>query len=191
MIVDLKEKGLMINSDGAMVVDLSEYSMPPCLILRSDGGTLYPTRDIAAAIYRKTEFDFDKCIYVTAVDQKLHFEQWFKVIEKMDYTWAKNLEHVSFGLVNLETGKLSTREGNVVLMDDLLNESAKKAFAIINEKNPELEDKEDIAEAVGIGAMIFNDLFNSRAKNVTFSWDNMLSFDGETGPYLQYTHARL
>ena len=187
---ELKEKKLLVESEGAMIVDLEKYKMPPCLILRSDGGTLYPTRDIAAAIYRKKNFDFEKCIYVTAFDQKLHFEQWFKVIDLMGYDWAKNLVHVEFGLVSLDSGKLSTRSGHVILMEDLLNEAVEKTKKIIDEKNPDLENKNDVAEIVGIGAIIFNDLYNSRIKDVVFSWDKILNFEGETGPYVQYTYVR-
>ncbi len=187
---ELKEKNLLVDSEGAKIVELEQFNMPPCLILRSDGGTLYPTRDIAASKYRKEQYDFYKCIYITAVDQKLHFEQWFKVVDLMGYEWAKDLEHVYFGLVSLEEGKLSTRRGNVVLMEDLLNEAISKTLAIIEEKNPDLENKEEVSKDVGIGAVIFNDLYNGRIKDVTFSWDRMLNFDGETGPYVQYTCAR-
>ncbi len=187
---ELKEKDLLTASRGAQIVDLEEYNMPPCLILRSDGGTLYPTRDISAAIYRKNTYDFYKCIYVTALDQNLHFAQWFKVIELMGYDWAKDLVHTPFGLVSLGDGKLSTRKGHVVLMEDILNMSVEKTRQIIEEKNPGLENKERVAEDVGIGAIIFDDLFNSRIKNVVFDFDRMLNFDGETGPYAQYTHAR-
>lgn len=191
LVVDeLKEKNLLIESDGAMIVSLEDCKMPPCLILRRDGGTLYPTRDIAAAIYRKKNFDFDKCIYVTALDQKLHFEQWFKVVELMGYGWARNLVHVPFGLVSLDSGKLSTRSGHVVLMEDLLNEAIEKTKKIINDKNPDLGNKDEIAEIVGIGAVIFNDLYNSRVKDVTFSWEKILNFEGETGPYVQYSYVR-
>lgn len=187
---ELIEKNLLTESQGAQIVDLEEYNMPPCLILRSDGGTLYPTRDIAAAFYRKKTYNFDKCIYVTALDQNLHFAQWFKVIELMGYDWAKDLVHTPFGLVSLGDGKLSTRKGHVVLMEDILNMSVEKTKGIIEEKNPNLENKDKIAEQVGIGAIIFEDLFNSRIKNVVFDFDKMLNFDGETGPYTQYTHAR-
>ncbi len=187
---EIREKGLLKDSEGAKIVDLEEFNMPPCLILRSDGGTLYPTRDIAAAVYRKNTYDFHKAIYITAVDQKLHFDQWFKVIDLMGYEWAEDLKHVAFGLVSLETGKLSTRKGNVVLMEQLLNEAIQKTKDIIEQKNPNLENKEEIAKQVGIGAIIFNDLYNGRIKDVVFSWDKMLNFDGETGPYVQYTHAR-
>lgn len=187
---ELKEKKLLTESNGAMIVDLEDAKMPPCLIIRTDGGTLYATRDITAAIYRKNTYDFDKCIYVTAIDQNLHFAQWFKVIEKMGYDWSKDLVHVPFGLVSLEDGKLSTRKGKVVLMEDLLDEAVKKTMGIINDKNPDLLDKEEVAKEVGIGAVIFDDLYNGRIKDIVFSWDRMLNFDGETGPYVQYTHAR-
>jgi len=190
VIDELKEKQLLEESDGAMVVDLSEANMPPCLILRTDGGTLYPTRDIAAAFYRKNTYNFDKCLYVTAIDQNLHFAQWFKVIDRMGYDWAKNLIHVPFGLVSLETGKLSTRKGNVVMMAELLDEAVQKTREIIEQKNPNLANKESVANQVGIGSVIFNDLFNSRIKDVVFSWDKMLNFEGETAPYVQYAHAR-
>lgn len=190
IVEELKEKNLLKDSDGAKIVELEQFNMPPCLILRSDGGTLYPTRDIAASKYRFENYNFHKCIYITAVDQKLHFEQWFKVVELMGYDYAKDLEHVYFGLVSLEEGKLSTRKGNVVLMEDLLNEAISKTLNIIEEKNPNLENKEQVAKDVGIGAVIFNDLYNGRVKDVTFSWDRMLNFDGETAPYVQYTGAR-
>ncbi len=187
---ELKDKNLLTESEGAQIVNLEKYNMPPCLILRSDGGTLYPTRDISAAIYRKKTYDFDKCLYITALDQNLHFAQWFKVIELMGYDWAKDLVHIPFGLVSLGDGKLSTREGRVVLMEDILNSSVEKTLNIIEEKNPNLKNKQQTAEQVGIGAVIFNDLYNSRIKNVVFDLERMLSFEGETGPYVQYTHAR-
>ncbi len=187
---EIKNKNLLTKSQGAMIVDLEKYNMPPCLILRSDGGTLYPTRDISAAIYRKNTYDFEKCIYVTALDQNLHFAQWFKVIELLGYDWADKLVHVPFGLVSLGDGKLSTRNGHVVLMEDILNQSVEKTKAIIEEKNPDLPNKDTVSEEVGIGAIIFDDLYNSRIKNVVFNLERMLNFDGETGPYAQYTHAR-
>ncbi len=187
---ELFEKNILKESEGAKIVDLEKYNMPPCLILRSDGGTLYPTRDIAAAFYRKENYNFEKCLYITALDQNLHFAQWFKVIDIMGYDWAKDLVHIPFGLVSLNDGKLSTRKGNVVLMEDILNHAIEKTKKIIEEKNPNLEDKEKIAKDVGIGAVIFNDLFNSRVKNVVFDLERMLNFQGETGPYVQYTHAR-
>ena len=190
VVEELKEKNLLVESDGAKVVDLEVANMPPCLILRSDGGTLYPTRDISAAKYRKETFNFDKCLYVTGLEQNLHFAQWFKVIEYMGYDWAKDLIHIPFGMVSLKEGKLSTRAGNVIYMEDLFNEAISKTRAIIEEKNPELENKDEVAEQVGLGAIIFNDLYNNRIKDVVFSWERMLSFEGETAPYVQYTHAR-
>lgn len=190
VVQELKDKNLLTESEGAMIVDLEEEKMPPCLIIRTDGGTLYATRDITAAIYRKKTYDFDKCLILTALDQNLHFAQFFKVIDKMGYDWAKDLYHVPFGLVSLESGKLSTRKGNVVLMEQLLNEAISETAKIIEEKNPDLPNKEEVAKKVGIGAVIFNDLYNNRIKDVVFSWSRMLNFDGETGPYVQYTHAR-
>lgn len=190
IVEEIKEKNLLIESDGAKIVDLQQFNMPPCLILRSDGGTLYPTRDISAAFYRKNTYNFEKCLYLTALDQNLHFAQWFKVIELMGYPWAKDLQHIPFGLVSLNDGKLSTRKGHVVLMEDILNSAIEKTKSIIEDKNPTLENKENIAKDVGIGAVIFNDLFNSRVKNITFNLEKMLNFQGETGPYVQYTHAR-
>lgn len=190
VVKELKEKNLLKESEGAMIVDLEEDKMPPCLIIRKDGGTLYATRDITAALYRKKTYHFDKCIYLTALDQNLHFAQWFAVIKKMGYDWWKDLIHVPFGLVSLDSGKLSTRHGNVVLMEELLNQAIAETKKIIEEKNPDLPNKEEVAKKVGIGAVIFNDLYNSRVKDVVFSWERMLNFDGETGPYVQYTHAR-
>ena len=190
VVKELKEKNLLKESEGAMIVDLEEDKMPPCLIIRKDGGTLYATRDITAALYRKKTYHFDKCIYLTALDQNLHFAQWFAVIKKMGYDWWKDLIHVPFGLVSLDSGKLSTRHGNVVLMEELLNQAIAETKKIIEEKNPDLPNKEEVAKKVGIGAVIFNDLYNSRVKDVVFSCERMLNFDGETGPYVQYTHAR-
>ena len=167
---EIREKGLLTVSEGAQIVDLEKYNMPPCLILRSDGGTLYPTRDISAALYRKETYDFYKCLYITALDQNLHFAQWFKVLELMGYAWAADsLVHIPFGLVSLGDGKLSTRKGHVVLMEDILNQAVEKALSIIEEKNPDLVDKEKVAEDVGIGAVIFDDMFNSRIKNIVFA----------------------
>ena len=190
VVEELEQKGLLVESEGAKIVDLSDENMPPCLIIRKDGGTLYATRDITAALYRKKTYDFDKCIYLTALDQNLHFAQWFAVIHKMGYDWYQDLIHVPFGLVSLESGKLSTRHGNVVLMEELLHQAIAETQKIIEEKNPSLPDKEKKEKKVGIGAVIFNDLYNTRIKDVVFSWERMLNFDGETGPYVQYTHAR-
>lgn len=189
VIKELEDKGLIKISDGAKIVELDD-DMPPCLITKKDGSTLYSTRDITAAIYRKNTYDFEKCIYVTAFDQNLHFAQWFKVIEKMGYDWFDQLVHVPYGLVSMESGKLSTRRGQVIFLEDLLKESIDKTKKIIEDKNPDLDNKEQVAKIVGIGAIIFNDLYNNRIKDVVFSWDKVLNFDGETGPYVQYTHAR-
>lgn len=190
VVEELKSKNILKESEGAMIVDLEDKNMPPCLIIRKDGGTLYATRDITAALYRKKIYNFEKCIYLTALDQNLHFAQWFEVIHKMGYDWYKDLIHVPFGLVSLDSGKLSTRHGNVILMEDLLNQAIAETKRIIEEKNPSLADKEEVSKQVGIGAVIFNDLYNGRIKDVVFSWERMLNFDGETGPYVQYTHAR-
>ena len=189
-IARMQEMGLLKESEGARVVDLSDYNMPPCLILKSDGSSIYATRDIAAAIYRKNTYDFDKCLYITATEQILHFSQFFKVLELMGYDWAKDLVHIPYGFVSLEDGKLSTRGGNVIFLEDLLNEAIAKTRDIMLEKNPDLENLEEVAQQVGVGAVVFHDLFNNRIKDVTFSWDNVLNFDGETGPYVQYTFAR-
>lgn len=190
VVEELTQKGLLTEDDGAMIVNLDDYKMPPCLILRRDGGTLYPTRDIASVLYRKSEYNFVKCLYVTGQEQILHFSQWFKVVELMGYKWASELSHVPFGMINFADGKMSTRHGKVLLMEDLLNEAVNKILQIIDEKNPNLQNKELVAEQVGIGAIKFNDLYNSRIKDVEFSWERMLNFEGETGPYVQYTFAR-
>lgn len=186
----LKEKNLLKKSKGAYVVELDEYDMPPCLILKSDGATLYPTRDIAAAIYRKETFNFEKALYVTDYSQNLHFAQWMKVIKLLGFDWEDQLEHVPFGRVSTEEGALKTRKGNVILLKDLLNKSISKVKTIIEKNNPDLENKDTVAKQVGIGAVIFNDLSNSKIKDIVFNWDRMLNFEGETGPYVQYTHAR-
>ena len=186
----LKEKNLLQESEGAQIVDLTEENMPPCIVLKKDGSTLYATRDIAAAMYRKDTYDFDKCLYITGMEQILHFSQWFKVCEKIGFPWSKDLVHIPYGLVSLEGGKLSTRGGNVIFLEDLLHEAVQKTKEIMMEKNPDLENMDQVAQQVGVGAVVFHDLFNNRIKDVTFSWDQVLNFDGETGPYVQYTFAR-
>ncbi len=186
----LKDKDLLEKSEGAYVVNLDKYDMPPCLILKSDGATLYPTRDISAAIYRKEEYNFVKSLYVTDYSQNLHFAQWMKIVELMGYDWADQLEHIPFGRVSTDKGKLQTRKGNVILLDELLNKAIEKVKVIIEQKNPNLENKEEVAKKIGIGAVIFNDLSNSKIKDIVFNWDRMLSFEGETGPYVQYTYTR-
>lgn len=190
VIDELKAKNLLVESQGAYVVPLDEYGLTPCLILKQDGATLYSTRDIAAALYRKDTYDFDKCLYVVAYQQNLHFTKWFHVVEKMGYPWYKDLEHVAFGMISYEGQTLSTRKGVVVYLDELLERSVEKALAIIEEKSPDLEDKETVARQVGIGSVVFMSLFNNRIKDIDFWWDRALNFDGETAPYVQYTHAR-
>ncbi len=190
VVSELREKKLLTVDEGAEIVKLDEYGMPPCLILKSDGSTIYATRDIAAAIYRKETYNFDKCIYVTSAGQSLHFAQFFKVIGMMGYDWAKDLVHVPFGTVSIEGAKLATRTGNVVLLEDIFRIATEKTLEIINQKNPDLADKEEVASAVGVGAVVFHDLSNNRIKDVNFMWDEVLNFDGNTGPYVQYTYAR-
>lgn len=186
----LKEKNLLVESNGAQVVMLDEYNMPPCIVLKGDGATIYATRDLAAANYRKENYNFDKSIYVVGTPQALHFKQVFKVLELEGKEWAKDCVHVGFGLVKFPDGGMSTRKGNVVLLDDLLREAVEKTLEVINEKNPELENKEEVAKKIGIGAVVFTYLKNSREKDIIFDWKEILSFEGETGPYVQYSYAR-
>ena len=190
VIDELKEKGLLVESEGAQIVDLSAYDMPPCLVLRSDGASLYATRDIATAIYRKQTYDFYKSLYVVAYQQNLHFRQFFKVLELMGKEWAKDLVHVAYGMVSLEEGSMSTRKGRVVYLEDVIDKCVEKALAIITEKNPSLENKEETAKTVGVGAVIFGALYNNKIKDITFSYDKVLNFEGETSCYVQYTCAR-
>lgn len=187
---ELREKKLLTIDDGASIVNLEEFGMGPCLILKRDGSTLYPTRDIAAARYRKDTYDFEKCIYVTSAGQSLHFAQWFKVVELMGYDWAKDLVHVPYGTVSINGEKLATRTGNVILLKDLFAMSIDKVLGIIKEKNPNLENADEVAEAVGVGAIVFHYLSNSRIKDINFVLEDALSFEGNTGPYSQYTYAR-
>ncbi len=190
VIEELEEKGLLKESEGAKIVDLEEYGMPPCLILRSDGASLYATRDLAAAYYRKDTYDFYKCLYVVAYQQNLHFKQIFKVLELLGKDWAKDMVHVAYGMVSLEDGAMSTRKGKVVWLEDVIEKCVEKAYTVINDKNPALENKRDIAEKVGIGSVIFGALYNNKIKDIVFSYDKVLSFEGETGVYCQYTCAR-
>ena len=186
----LRQKGLLKLDDGASVVDLSEWNMPPCLILKRDGSTLYPTRDIAAAVYRAEQYHFDKCIYVTSAGQSLHFAQWFKVVELMGYPWYDRLVHVPYGTVSINGEKLSTRSGNVILLKDLFRAAIDKVREISREKNEDAECREEIAEAVGVGAIVFYYLSNNRMRDINLVLEDALSFDGNTGPYAQYTYAR-
>ena len=187
---ELSDKGLLQESKGAQVVDLEEYKLGTALIKKSDGSSLYITRDIAAAVYRKENYDFYKNIYVVATQQNLHFQQLFKILELMGYDWANQCVHVPFGMVRLEEGTMSTRHGRVVFLEDVLNGAIEKTREIIEEKNPNIENLEEITSQVGIGAVVFNELSNNRIKDYTFKWYQILNFDGETGPYVQYTHAR-
>ncbi|WP_277613437.1 arginine--tRNA ligase [Brevibacillus humidisoli] len=186
----LEEKDLLVESNGALVVNLDEYEMPPCLIKKSDGATLYATRDLAAALYRHETYDFAKAVYVVGNEQRLHFQQLFRVLEKMGYEWAKEMYHVPFGMMLKDGKKMSTRKGQVVLLEEVLAQAIEDVGKVIDEKNPQLANKEEVARQVGVGAVIFHDLKNFRLNDVNFSWEEMLTFEGETGPYVQYTHAR-
>ncbi len=190
IIDELREKNLLVESEGAFVVRLDEENLPPAIILKSDGTTLYATRDLAAAEYREKTYDFHKNLYVVAYQQNLHFRQLFAVLHKMGHNWADKCEHIAFGMVSLEDGTLSTRKGKVVLLEDVLKSATEQTLKIINEKNPELENKEAISQQIGVGAVIYSTLSQSRIKDITFSFDRVLNFDGETGPYVQYTHTR-
>ena len=187
----LQKSGKLVDSEGAKVVDLGS-DMPPCIIIKSNGSSTYATRDLAAILYRARTYDYDKAIYVTSYEQILHFKQIFKTATYLglDEKYIKGLEHVPFGMVLLKTGKISTREGNIIKLEDLLNEAVERSKKVIEAKNPNLENKYDVAHKVGIGAVIFNDLSNSRIKDEIFDWDIMLNFNGETGPYIQYMCVR-
>ena len=187
---ELREKGIMEEDQGANIVRLDEYDLPVALITKSDGSTLYITRDIAAAVYRKETYDFYKNIYVVASQQNLHFQQWIQILEMMGYEWARDCVHIPFGLVSLEEGTMSTRQGRVVFLEDVLNRAVEQTKKIMQEKNAGAENLDETAAAVGIGAVVFNELSNYRIKDYVFSWDKVLNFEGETGPYVQYTHAR-
>ena len=186
----IKDKGLLKESQGTNIVDLEEYNMPPALITKNDGSTLYMTRDLAAALYRKENYDFEKCIYVVGSQQSLHFQQLFKVLELVGFEWAKDMVHVPFGMVALEEGTMSTRKGRVVFLEDVLKQAIEKTKETMLAKNPNALNVDEIAKQVGVGAVVFQELSNSRIKDYTFSWSRTLSFEGETGPYVQYTHAR-
>ena len=190
VVKEIDEKGILVESEGAKIVPLEDYKMPPCIILKSDGSTIYATRDITAALYRKKTYNFDKCIYVTDAGQSLHFAQFFKVIGLMGYDWEDQLVHVPYGKVSIGGQKLATRAGNAVLLTDLFDEAISRVRAVIEEKNPDCENKEEIARKVGVGAVLFNQLSTGRIKDINFIWEDALNFDGNTGPYVQYTYAR-
>lgn len=192
-VIDTLEKsGKLVKSEGARIIELEEKNMAPCIIEKSNGSSTYATRDLAAIMYRARTYNFDKALYVTSYEQILHFKQIFETAKLLglEEKYINGLEHVPFGMVLLKTGKMSTREGNMIKLEDLLNEAIDRAKKIIEEKNPELENKEETAKKVGIGAVIFNDLANSRVKDEIFDWDTILNFQGETGPYIQYTYVR-
>lgn len=186
----LKEKNLLKESEGAQIVDLEEYNMSPALIMKKDGSTLYITRDIAAAVYRKEHYNFYKNLYIVASQQNLHFQQWIKIIELMGNEWAKDCVHIPFGLVSLEEGTMSTRHGRVVYLEEVLNRAVEQTKQVIIEKDVNTDNIEETARQVGIGAVIFQELSNNRIKDYVFSWEKVLNFEGETGPYVQYTHTR-
>ena len=196
VVKELEEKNLLTESDGCKIVNLDKYGLPPALILKSNSSSTYITRDIATALTRKRDYNFSKNIYVVATQQKLHFEQLIAVLKEMGYEWANDCIHVSFGMVSVKddllgtSAKLSTREGNVIFLNDVLEKSVEKTLEIINERNSALENKETVAKEVGIGAVIFQELFNTRIKDYSFDWNNVLNFEGETGPYVQYSAAR-
>lgn len=185
--------GVTEESQGALVVSLTQYdeNLPPCILRKTDGTTLYATRDLAAAFHRHELYDFERCLYVVGGDQRLHFRQLKLVLDRMGLEWEPRMEHVDFGMVRLPEGKMSTRRGKVVFLQDVLDEAARRATEIVREKNPDLADPEAVGEQVGVGAVVFNDLKRERVKDISFTWDEVLSFEGDTGPYVQYTHARL
>lgn len=191
----MEKQGILVDSEGAKIVDLEKYNLPPALIIKSDGSTIYITRDVAAAKYRHDNYKPYKNIYVVASQQNLHFQQLKYVLKEMGYDWYDEVTHVPFGMVSLEEGTLSTRKGRVVYLEDVLNRAIDKVDDILTEREEEkgikIEDKEELAREIGIGAVKFQELFNQRIKDYVFSWDKTLSFEGETGPYVQYVHARI
>ena len=190
VIEELKEKNLLVESDGALIIDLSEFDLPPSIVIKSNGSSAYITRDIATAINRKKVYDFDKNLYVVATQQNLHFDQLFSILKLMGYDFYKDCKHVSFGMVSLKDQTLSTRKGQVVFLEDVLNKAIEKTKEVMESRHTEIEDIDETAKIVGIGAVKFQELYNNRIKDYVFDWDEVLNFDGETGPYLQYTYAR-
>ena len=192
-VIDILEKnGKLVESQGAKIVDLEDKGMPPCIICKSNGSSIYATRDLAAIIYRARTYDFDKCIYIVAYEQNLHFKQIFEVAKYLDLDkkYTDGLIHIAYGMTRMPNGRMSTREGNVIKVNDLLNEAIQRVLDIINEKNPEMEDKEENAKKIGIGAVIYNNLCTTLIKDQIFDWDTVLNFNGETGPYIQYIYVR-
>lgn len=190
VIKELDEKNLLVDSEGAVIVNLEKYDLPPVIIKKSNGSSTYMTRDIATAIYRHKTYDFNKNIYVVATQQLLHFKQLKAVLQEMGYEWYDDCVHVPFGMISMKDGAMRTREGKVVFLEDVLNKAIDKTKEIIEQRNPNLENKDEVARSVGVGAIIFQDLFNNRIKDYVFDWDQVLNFEGETGPYVQYSYAR-
>ena len=186
----LRAADILTESEGAQVVDLSDMNMPPCIILKSDGATIYATRDIAAALYRHRTYNFDKNIYVVGLPQSLHFRQIFETMKRAGWEWSKDCHHVGFGLVKLPGKSMSTRHGDVVFLEDVLNESIEKTRSIIENNGANVDDIDDVSKKIGIGAILYTFLKNSREKDIVFSWDTMLDFDGESAPYCMYGYAR-
>lgn len=193
-VIDILQKsGHLVESNGAKIINLEDQNIStPCMIVKSNGSTTYGTRDLAAILYRARTYDYDKCLYVVGSEQDLHFRQVFGSARYLglDEKYIKGLEHISYGMIRLETGKMSTREGTLIKLEDLLNEAISRVDKILEEKNPDVENKEDIARKVGIGAVVFNNLATSRVKDQIFKWEEVLNFQGETGPYIQYTYVR-
>ena len=187
---ELKEKNLLVESDGAHIIDLSAYDMPPSIVIKSNGSSAYITRDIATAINRKKEYNFDENLYVVATQQNLHFQQLWKILELMGYDLYKGCKHISFGMVSLKDQTLSTRKGQVVFLEDVLNKAIDKTREIMENRDDTVENIDEVSKIVGIGAVKFQELYNNRIKDYVFDWDEVLNFDGETGPYVQYTYAR-
>ncbi|HOJ84067.1 MAG TPA: arginine--tRNA ligase [Bacillota bacterium] len=187
----VQEKGVAVESEGALIVDLEKYGLPPAMLRKKDGATLYLTRDLAAAQYRHRTFNFVKALYVVGAEQKLHFQQMVKILEQLGFSWAQDCIHIPFGLIRFKEGRMSTREGKMILLEEVLQKAINLAREIIEEKNPGLADKESAARMVGLGAVRFGDLSNDRVKDVEFDWDKVLDFSGETAAYIQYAHARI
>jgi arginyl-tRNA synthetase len=186
----LRDKGLLVESNGAQIVDLEKFNMPPCLILKSDGATIYATRDLAAALYRYRTYDFHKCLYVVGNTQALHFKQIFTVLKLMGFEWAENMSFVGTSLVKFADRKLATRSGDIIYAKGVLDEAAEKTLEIVETKNSNLANKEDVAKKVGMGAVAYTILKNNKDKDIIFSWEDILSFEGDSGPYVQYTCVR-
>ncbi|MGI6096920.1 MAG: arginine--tRNA ligase [Dethiobacteria bacterium] len=187
----VQQKNIARESEGALVVDLEQFGLPPCLLRKKDGATLYATRDLAAAIYRYEEYRFSQMLYVVGAEQKLHFQQLFSILKLMGYPWAKKCKHIPFGLIRFPGGRMSTRQGKTIFLEDVVNRAVELAEKIIAEKNPDLENRKEVAKIVGVGAIKFGDLSNDRIKDIDFDWEKILDFSGETAPYIQYSHARI